>query len=113
MSQLGLMLRGRVAGTREQRGTSGGGKPYHRIELGIIEDVTDGYGRIKEVVHDLRLPKALANDPAFMRSVSDHQDQIVEVKVWAEAWAGNNGARITYHVHPEAKLNPIGKLKAA
>ncbi|MBU6955544.1 DNA-binding protein [Hahella sp. HN01] len=97
--ETGLIIRGRVLGTRETSGVSASGKPWTRHELGIASESKDGYGRPSERVYDLRIPKA-AIDQGIMQTIGKLLDQIVEVAVWVESFTGKTSALTCYHVQP-------------
>lgn len=107
---LGVFIRGRMLGSRQQnlQGRSG---PITRYEIGIAVSRSNGFGGFQEEQVVIRVPNALvqAGIPSQANSMID---KLVEVPVWLEAWSGQRGANVTYHMNNDGALrevNPAGK----
>ncbi|MCS3456002.1 hypothetical protein M2366_002083 [Aeromonas sp. BIGb0405] len=101
----GVIVRGRMLGSRQQQ-TQGKNGPVTRHEIGIAISRSNGFGGFQEEQIVIRVPNALAQSGIPLQANS-MTDKLVEIPVWLEAWSGQRGANVTYHMSNDAALREV------
>ena len=104
----GVIVRGRMLGSRQQQ-TQGKNGPVTRHEIGIAISRSNGFGGFQEEQIVIRVPNALAQAGIPLQANS-MIDKVVEIPVWLEAWSGQRGANVTYHMSNDAALREVTSL---
>jgi hypothetical protein len=105
----GVIIRGRMLGFRQQS-TQGRNGPITRHEIGIAVSRSNGFGGFQEEQIVVRVPNALAQSGVSVKANS-LIDKVVEVPVWLEAWSGQRGANVTYHMSNDGIISEITSNK--
>ncbi len=101
----GLFIRGRMLGVRQQsfQGRNG---PMTRNELGIAISRPNGFGGHQEEQLVIRIPNALIQ-AGVGNQANSMTDKNVEIAIWVEAWAGQRGANVTYHMSNDSSIREV------
>ncbi|MGO5000235.1 DNA-binding protein [Oceanisphaera sp. W20_SRM_FM3] len=101
----GLFIRGRILGAREQtfQGRNG---PMTRHEIGMAVSRPNGFGGHQEEQLVIRIPNALVQ-AGVANQANSMTDKHVEISIWVEAWAGQRGANVTYHMSNEGSIREV------
>ncbi|WP_323948284.1 DNA-binding protein [Aeromonas hydrophila] len=105
----GVLIRGRMLGSRQQN-TQGRNGPITRHEIGIAISRSNGFGGFQEEQIVVRVPNALAQAGIPLQANS-MIDKLVEVSVWLEAWSGQRGANVTYHMSNDGVIRNVANVE--
>ncbi len=105
----GVIVRGRMLGSRQQQ-TQGKNGPVTRHEIGIAISRSNGFGGFQEEQIVIRVPNALAQAGIPLQANS-MIDKLVEVPVWLEAWSGQRGANVTYHMSNDGAIRNVANME--
>lgn len=107
----GVLIRGRMLGSRQQN-TQGRNGPITRHEIGIAISRSNGFGGFQEEQIVVRVPNALAQAQAGIPLQANSMiDKLVEVPVWLEAWSGQHGANVTYHMSNDGAIRNVANME--
>ncbi|MCC4266172.1 DNA-binding protein [Oceanimonas baumannii] len=101
----GLFIRGRILGARQQS-FNGRNGPMTRHEIGLALSRPNGFGGHQEEQLVIRIPSALVQ-AGVANQANSMVDRQVEIPVWVEAWAGQRGANVTYHLSNEGGIREV------
>jgi hypothetical protein len=82
MKNLGIFIRGTLIGTKNDSNTNKkSGEVFNYTALGINLPFTNSFGQESTITKEIRISKNKLNDAAFMQSLKDNFNNLVELEI--------------------------------